>query len=339
VACPGHWYLTGAYVDSNGGTRPAAWQSTDGRTFTPMATDPNTYYGRMNTLYAAGCLDGRLAALGNKAGGVHGFPRTSNWYEDAGGVMRQIEAVYTLYGGPDGVNVSRIVGAPKGSQAKGWIETGNRVKGATAWLSDDAARWRIVEGAPSLGSDASARTWASDVVATPSGWMIVGSVTAAGSADGQPAVWPSADGVTWHRVDVPGVPGYEEIQRATSTGADVVGVGVQGGGFGVWRGSAGGQGWRQIGSFGSNGGAGQGFTAGVTEVRGRLFTAVSNGRVYSLWRSADKGAHWLPVEMPADSPSRANANTTLLGDSGRILLIVDDGHASVIWAANAPESG
>jgi hypothetical protein len=299
-----------------------------------MRMDPNTFYGRQNTLYAAGCRNGRLAALGAKAGGAHGFPRTSNWYEDAGGVMRQIEAVYTLYGGPDGVNVSRIAGADRG-----WVETGNRVTGAAAWLSQDAATWKLVDHAPTLATDAQTRTWASDVVSTPDGWLIVGSATAAGSADGHPAVWPSRDGLTWNRVDLANAPGYEEIQRAAVTGDQIVGVGIQGSGFAAWRGPDTGEGWSQVGSFGTNGGAGKGFVSALTAVDDRLFAAVSDGIAFRLWRSSDAGAHWQEVAPPVSTPSNANANTTLTGDSSRILLIVDDGRTSVIWAATGSATG
>jgi hypothetical protein len=334
TTCDGHWYLTGSYVDSSGGTKPAAWESTDLRAFTAMRMDPNTFYGRQNTLYAAGCRNGRLAALGAKAGGAHGFPRTSNWYEDAGGVMRQIEAVYTLYGGPDGVNVSHIVGS-----GRGWIETGNRTTGAAAWLSQDAAAWKLVDHAPTLATDAQTRTWASDVVSTRDGWLIVGSATAAGSADGHPAVWPSFDGLTWTRVDLTGVPGYEEIQRAAANADEVVGVGVQASGFAAWRGKDTGQGWIQVGSFGTNGGAGRGFVAGLAAVGDRLLAAVSDGTTYALWRSTDAGGHWQEVVTPARMPANANANTTLISDSSRILLIVDDGRTSVIYAGSGSTTG
>ncbi len=175
TVCSGRWFLTGAIVGADGGTRPAAWASDDGHTFAAVPIAPNTFYGRQNTLYAAACRYRWLAAIGAKSGGAHGFPRTSNWYLDATGVLQQNEVPYTLYGGPDGVNLSRIVGGPSA-----WLETGNQVGGATVWISSDAETFRKIAGAPGLASDDDVSTWATDAASVPSGWVIVGAVTQAG---------------------------------------------------------------------------------------------------------------------------------------------------------------
>ncbi|GAA2706427.1 hypothetical protein ACFY2R_21680 [Micromonospora olivasterospora] len=79
VACGGRWFAVGAVADASGGTRPAAWSSGDGISWSALPVRGETFYGRQHVLYAAACRDGRVAALGAQVGGVHGNPRTGTW--------------------------------------------------------------------------------------------------------------------------------------------------------------------------------------------------------------------------------------------------------------------
>jgi hypothetical protein len=338
-ACGGRWYLTGAIVGADGSPRPAAWVSDDAVSWKSMRLEPNTYYGRLNTLYSAGCRFGFLAALGAKTGGAHGFPRTSNWYERTDGVLDQIEQPYTLYGGPEGVNVARIVGGPSA-----WMETGNRVGGAAVWSSADAETFRLTDSDPALRSGAGLTTWADDVRSTPSGWVVVGSVTLAGHIDADPAVWiagagasagdTSADvggGTSWRRVSVPATAAYEEIQRVTTMDSDVIGVGIRGTGFGAWRGS--GDSWRLAGVFGDSGGPGKGGAVALTVVAGRLLAVTTDGATYTAWQSTDRGTSWRRVTLPLPAPASADQVSTAYGLDDQVVLVIDDGTASHVWTA------
>ena len=323
TVCSGRWFLTGAIVGADGGTRPAAWVSDDGHAFQAVPIAPNTFYGRQNTLYAAACRYRWLAAIGSKSGGAHGFPRTSNWYLDATGVLQQNEVPYTLYGGPDGVNLSRIAAGPSM-----WLETGNQVGGATAWLSADAETFRKIAGAPGLASDADTLTWATDAVAVPRGWVIVGAVTRSGQ-DRDPAAWMSRDGLSWRRLDVPGTSGYDEIQRVARVGDDLVGIGLSGGVFSSWRGD--GSSWRITGRLGTSGPPGLGAAVALTTIGTRLYAVTSDGATFSMWESTDVGESWHAVEPPAPAPSGPDRSTTTVGDERQLLVIVDDGRGSRGW--------
>ena len=100
VACPGVWFAVGAVRDASGGTRPAAWSSVDGAAWSPVRVVAESFYGRQNVLWSAACRDARLVALGAKAGGAHGYPRTSSWRQTADGVVREVIAPFELFGGP-----------------------------------------------------------------------------------------------------------------------------------------------------------------------------------------------------------------------------------------------
>jgi hypothetical protein len=326
TACGGRWYLTGAIIAADGTPRPAAWLSTDATTWKSMTLEPNTFYGRLNTLYAAACRFGFLAAIGAKTGGVHGFPRTSNWFERADGMVHQIEAPYTLYGGPDGVNLSRIVGGPSA-----WVETGNRTGGAAVWTSPDAESYHIIENVPGLANDEHARNWSNDVVSTPDGWMLVGSITLAGQINSDPSAWVSTDAQNWSRVEVPASPQFEEMQRATFANGDVVGIGLSGGAFGTWRHN--GTTWRSLNTFGASGGPGHGFAAALAAAAGQLVAATSDGSSYALWQSTDTGSSWHPVSAPVVAPAGYGKATLVASDGKQIVLVIDNGTATRVWLA------
>ncbi|MFC8906787.1 hypothetical protein, partial [Micromonospora sp. NPDC057140] len=238
AACSGRWFVVGAVADAAGVTRPAAWSSLvpvvppsatvaaqggDGFVWSPLRLTPRTAYGAENVLTAVGCRDGRLAAVGAKSGGVHGNPRISTWRQLADGSVVEVPAEFEVFGGPDAVNVGRLAGGPAG-----WVIAGNRGTGAAAWSSADAGEFRLVSGVPELASGAAGRTWAADVTAAASGWVMVGSVRAPGRPGGDPAVWISPDGVDWRRQvltagDAPG-----DLQRVVRAGERLVAVGRRG---------------------------------------------------------------------------------------------------------------
>jgi hypothetical protein len=310
--CDGLWYVVGGVLGAGGATRPAAWTSTDGRTwrsvtFTPL---PGSYYGPEDLIYSVACADGRVAGIGARNGGAHGNPRVSTWHALADGRFAEVSAPFDTYGGDRAVNVARLAAGPSG-----FAIAGNRTSGAAVWLSRDGASFRLFEDAPSLANDASHRTLARDAVAAAGGqWAIVGGSAAKGSPDQEPAVWLTRDGSRFTPVDVPFDPGYNELQRAVRLGGDIVAIGPRGQTVGAWRGPA----WTKGGTFGQAADGVQSLAA----AGGRLIAASGPG----LWLSTDRGATWRPLRAPAG----AGKSMTVAGRAGMVLLAA----AGRVWTAS-----
>jgi hypothetical protein len=231
--CDGHWYAAGAIKD--GATHPAAWTSTDGKTWTPVPFRPLTtsYYGPNQVIQSVACAGGKVAMIGAIPGGAHGNPRVSTWRLD-GGVMAENSAPFETYGGEKAGGVGRIAAGPAG-----FAIAGDRVSGAAAWLSSDGRTFRLIEDAPGFASDAGHQTMARDAVFLDGRWAFVGGAAVKNSLDERAAVWLTTDGTTWTRDDPPGATGYNEIQRVVRDGGDLVAAGVRGDRFEVWRWHAG----------------------------------------------------------------------------------------------------
>jgi hypothetical protein len=330
AVCDGRWFVVGAVRDTAGGTVPAAWTSTDGAAWTAMRTDALSYYGRQNTLWSVACRGDRVAAMGAQSGGAHGNPRTSSWHATADGVLREVIAPYTLFGGSEAVNVARIDAGPSG-----WIISGNRMTGGAVWLSEDATRFRIVERAPQLASDPAGETWVFDALALTGGWLAVGGWLPKGRTDRDVLAWRSADGRTWQRVPaVAPTRDYEELQRVVLAGSGPIALGVRGTAFGAWR--LGVDGWTQAGTFGSVRPSGFSGVRSLLAQGDRLFAVVSDGSAYALWTSADAGAAWRPVALPAEVTARVETSVAVSGDGNRLLLVSDDAEGGRIYAAETP---
>ncbi|MGC5018012.1 hypothetical protein [Micromonospora sp. DT47] len=329
VACAGRWYATGGVADAAGGTRPAAWTSVDGTTWTSVPIAADSFYGRQNVLYAAGCRDGALAAIGAKVGGAHGYPRVSTWWQRPDGGLIEVSAAFETYGGPKAVNVSRLAGGPAG-----WLIVGNRSSGAASWVSPDAADFALVEGAPELASDGRGVSWAFDAVGVPQGWLAVGGVLPAGRIDRDPVVWSSADGRAWRRTALPGTDRYEELQRVALVDGAAVAVGLRGRAFGAWRRD--GDEWVAAGGFGAAAASGAPSVDGLAVAGGRLVAAVSDGAARSVWTSADRGGSWQPMEIPLPVPAGADRDVAVAAVGERVWLFADDGTRSAGWSASLP---
>lgn len=325
VACGGRWYAVGGVAGADGATRPAAWSSTDTRVWTALSFSAYSFYGPQNVLYAAACRDGRLAAVGARSGGAHANPRVSTWWQRPDGILVEARAPFERFGGPQAVNVARMVGGPAG-----WLITGNRMSGAAVWRSPDAVTFEIVERAPQLASDGGGDTWAFDAVPAAGGWLAVGGVVPPGRTDRDPLAWTSADGRTWSRVAVPGTTQYDELRRVVATGGTLVAVGPRGAGFGAWRGEP--AGWVAAGGFGAVA-AGVPAVPALAAARGGLLAAVANGAAHTLWSSADLGGTWRPVLAPVPMPAGAERAATVASDGASTLLLTDDGAGARVWVA------
>ncbi|MFR9777863.1 hypothetical protein ACL02O_17655 [Micromonospora sp. MS34] len=325
TVCDGRWFVVGAVVDGAGTTRPAAWSSSDAVTWTPLRPVPRSPYGEENLLTAAGCRDGRLAAVGGKSGGVHGNPRISTWRQVADGSLVEVPAEFEVFGGPDAVNAGRIAGGPRG-----WLISGNRATGAAAWVSPDGTDFQLVSALPQLAADAAGRPWVADGAAVPAGWLMVGSVLPPGRTGSDPVVWTSTDGRGWRRAVLSAADGFEDLQRVVRVGERTVAVGRRGDGLGAWLGEA--AGWRAGGGFG---GAGTDRPARVWGLAARsdgAFAVVAGGASGAGWFSPD-GGRWSPVVLPVGVPASADRSVAVAGAGDSVLLLVDDGSRAAVWAA------
>ncbi|HEX8628155.1 MAG TPA: hypothetical protein VF755_08290 [Catenuloplanes sp.] len=323
VACAGRWFVVGAVAGPAGETRPAAWTSGDTRVWTSLSFSAHSPYGPENTLYSAACRDGRLAAVGSRSGGAHANPRVSTWWQRPDGTLVEAHAPFERYGGPQAVNVARMVAGPPG-----WLITGNRMSGAAVWVSPDAVTFDLVEREPRLANDPAGQTWLFDAVPTGDGWLAAGGLIPPGRTDRDPLLWTSSDGRTWTRVPVPGTAEYEELRRVVTIGATVVAVGPRGATFGAWRGGE--AGWTAVGRFGQLAG-GIPSVPGLVAVPGGLLAAVADGTTHTLWLSADLGASWRPVAGPAALPAGTEQIARVAADRDTTLLFADDGRSARVW--------
>ncbi|MFI6781700.1 hypothetical protein [Micromonospora sp. NPDC050276] len=331
TACAGRWYAIGAVGAPDGGTRPAAWRSADGRDWTPLSLRPISYYGERAVLYAVGCHEGRIAVIGARAGGAHGNPRVRTWRQDADGGLTEVPAEFELYGGPEAVSASRIAGG-----AAGWLIAGARTGGAAVWRSPDATGFELVDGAAGLASDVRLTTLAVDAAAVPGGWLVGGGGRPAGQTDRDPFVWSSGDGRAWTRLALPATSADEIVQRLLRVGDVIYAVGVRGSGFQAWvfepRAGSAGQ-WRAAGGFGTTG---AGAVAGAEAVAGDggavlAMTVAADG--HRLWRSAAGGSSWLPVALPTDVSAGGDSSAAVTMWDGRMVVTLDDGVAARVWFA------
>ncbi len=324
ATCPGHWYAVGAYLAAGGETAPAAWTSADaGRTWTALATRPVSAYGPQHVLTAVACRDDAVVAVGGAPGGAHGNLRTGTWLSTGGGPLTEIPAGLDLFGGDAQIGVGRLAAGPPGWVLAGDRRAANGAPGAVVWTAPDGRSFRLVDADPALSSDARGQTEAQDVLSTGDGFTLVGGVIVAGRKDAarDPAVWTSADGLRWTRVDVPAAPEDEELERVIGYGDGLLALGVRGAGFGAWRESAGA--WRAVSRFGGFAGTSAARVTGLAGAPGgRVYATLVDGSAYQLWESAD-GTAWTRLAMPATVPAGAGHTVTLHGDGTHLLLAAD----------------
>jgi hypothetical protein len=321
VRCGGTWYVAGAVIAPDGGIRPAVWRSPDAVGWAEVRLEPLSYYGRQNILYSIGCRDGRVAAVGAKSGGVHGNPRIATWYQRDDGSLVEVLAQFTLYGGEDAVGVSRLAGGPPG-----WLISGNRVSGAAAWVSPDAAEFTLVEFAGKIGT---AGTTAADGAAGGAGWLVVGSVLARTGVGRDAAAWTSTDGRDWTPVTLPQQDGDDALLRVVPLDGGLVAAGVRGDTFGIWR-ERGGT-WQATDTFGAARGRVAAGVGGITRLGDALLVTTEAEAGRALW--VGDGSGWHHATIPGGVPPGGDTALTVVGADGTVLLVSDDGRSGGVWRA------
>jgi hypothetical protein len=332
TTCGGSWYVVGAVLGDGGASRPAAWTSTDGRSWRSVPTAATDYYARRAILYSVACRDGEAVVIGAKSGGAHGNPRTATWQLGRDGLLHDVAAPFVLYGGAAAVSVDRVAAGPSG-----WLIAGNRRTGGAVWWSAAATGFRIVDDDPALASDAALRTTAVDPVHDGAGWTVVGRAEVPGRAAPVPLAWVSADGLHWTRQQVPaGSHGFADLERVARDGDDLVAVGIRGDRFGTWRRAD--DEWRAGSSFGAldPDGTGARFVSGLAIASGTALVAACDGSVFRLWAATGDDS-WRAVATPVRPGNTGDDQLTVAADAETVLLLTDDGRSGRVWWA-APSS-
>jgi hypothetical protein len=327
--CAGTWYVVGAVIGPDEATRPAAWTSTDGRTWRSLAVEGTAYYAQRNVLTAVGCRDGRIAAVGSRSGGAHGIPRVSSWYQRADGTLVDVLAPFTLFGGSQAVDVGRLAGGPSG-----WLIAGSRTSGAAVWTSPDATRFTLHDHDPALASDRFVQTSAVDAVADPGGWTVVGSGLVVGRTGAAPLAWTSADGVRWARQQVPPASTrYADLRRVVDVGSRPVAAGLRDERLGLWFRER--DRWRVGPAFGALDPQRRSapFVSGLTSSGADVLVAASDGTRFGLWAGPVTGP-LAEVRIPAPPTATGDHQLTVAADGDAVLLLADDGTTSRVWLAD-----
>jgi hypothetical protein len=351
LRCGGKWYLVGA-VTAGSGFHPAAWSSVDGRAWSSVPLAPISYYGPHHVLYAAGCRAGRLAALGAAPGGAHGNPRTASWYQRPDGTLAEVRAAFELYGGPDAISVARLAGTP-GAGSGGWLIAGSWAAssgraGAAAWWSSatDPPNFQRTTDDPALASATNEQTSAVDVVATPTGYVMVGSDLRFGSGTGKgtttvPIAWSSPDGQHWTRDRIDTGKDGGTLERITRAGTTVYAIGRRGNGIGIWRRAIDGDGWASVGGIRADPGESTAPVESLTADGHAMAATMVDGGTVGLWLagattagSATSG--WARVGLPTTVSSGDDHRLLVSGADGRLLLAGDSGSGAELWLANEP---
>jgi hypothetical protein len=342
LTCGGRWYALGGVRTNGGDTRPGAWTSTDGRSWTPVPLRATTPYGPQQLFGSAACSQDRVAALGNTSGGVHGNQRYNTWWGDAGG-LTDVPSGLDLFGGDDAVGVGRIAGGSGPSRyliAGSWNDAANRPH-ATVWASADGTRFDRRDGDPALASNATMVTEAASAAYVGDEWLLTGDATQAGSAITRaPVAWSSTDAIGWRREEVSYQPGRDEaLRRITPWAGTALAVGVRGTGFGAWRRDPATRAWQSVGGFGRFTGDSVPGVTGLAVATDRatpiVYVAGADGAALRLWASAD-AATWRPVRLPAEFPAGGGRTLLVAEQDGRLLLAADDGTGVRLWLAPDP---
>ncbi|SNT66301.1 hypothetical protein SAMN05421812_13712 [Asanoa hainanensis] len=340
VRCGDRWYVGGGVGTPAGDTRPALWSTADATGATSWASVPvdtaNDYYAIRSVLYALGCRDGRIAAIGAKSGGAHGNPRVRTFYSRADGALVAVPSRdFELYGGAKQVSVNRIASGPAG-----WLIAGNRAGGATVWTSPDATAFTIHEDLPALANSPDLTTFASDLTRLPAGWLVVGGGRPAGRIDRDPYVWTSADANVWNRVPLPGTPDDETAQRLARTPDGLIALGTAGTAFAAWPGDAAGTagGWSGATRFGATGTGAVAAVDGVAvlETASRLVVSTVGADGHRLWTADLGGKGWQSMTTPVQVGPGGNTAVTVGGAGDTMLLLTDDGTVGGLWASQFP---
>lgn len=331
--CADRWYVVGGVLldrpTQDQDSRPAAWSSGDGLTWTPLPIDAHTFWGQRAILSSVACGQGTIAVVGARSGGAHGNPRVTTFFQDTAG-LHDVTAPFSQYGGEQATNVGPIAGGDAG-----WLITGNRTSGPAVWFSPTGETFELEEDVPGLANDDEHDALAQAAMWDGAAWTVVGGTRTRGSLNREPAVWTSTDGRAWGSDDtVEGSPDFDDLERVLTTDdGEALALGISGSAFRTWHRD--GPTWRagrEFGRFPKDGGASP-FVASAASSDGGVWATTSDGSRYALWHSAD-GDRWARVDIPVRPATAGDHTLAVAAADDGLVLVADDGARGRVWTAS-----
>jgi hypothetical protein len=329
-------------ITVDGDRVPALWRTTDGTNWQPLDAVAQSITGVRSELTAVTVgPDGRVAAIGQTTGGVHGNPRIATWSLD-GSSLTEYPGPVELYGGPRQGSVNEIGAGPAGFVVVGTRTDRNERTGAAAWTSPDARDvFTIRDGDAALESGPDEIVRALAVAGDGHGYLAAGDgfVSGTGRIDSDAMFWTSADGATWARLDLGALaagPGSElpEVAIAWKGGWAVAGTDSADGRTTVvvWT-AADGTNWRRaaVGALGSDP-DGLSAVTSLAAVGDHLTVGARLGTRLAVARSGD-GQAWSGVGLPSGMPTGPHA-VVLAASAGDRLVLAATGEdtSTQIWS-------
>lgn len=209
------WVAVGIGHPDSSSRAPLWWTSPDGRTWTPGGLAVLTADGPASGLEGVSRSGDTTTVVGEAFSGVHGNSRPILWRSVGGGPLTEVPITRETFGGPRAVGVDGVSIGPGGA-AGGFLVAGSYIVGGTwtgpgsrlaaqVWRSTDGGEWTRVDGQEALASTPSEELLGVSVAARPGGpAVLAGNASPIGSAAPGPptgALWRSADGLAWKRVD------------------------------------------------------------------------------------------------------------------------------------------
>jgi hypothetical protein len=312
-------------------------------TFTAVTND-----GPLDTILGLARTGAVSVALGSHGSPIHGIPRPSPWMSaDGGRSWSEVPTLRELFGGENIVGLGALTAGPHGFFVAGtWVATDNRSV-ATVWQSPDGRRWARDDHDPSLAGSPGELTMAEAVGDRADGLVAVGSAlvpTPAAPAAQRGAVWQSADGAAWSRLDAgaPSLgagPGQVQVERAAATAGGWVAAGVSSVGgraqVVVWT-------WRPGGELAATALPSPAITGnvavgGLAVTASSVVVAAAVDGAPALWlaplSAAGRPGRWRPVSPPP-GPLPPGLRTVALADDGTAVAVVIRGATgSQLWVA------
>lgn len=340
-------------VDDPDGVDAAVWTSLSGEPWERSTPSEDVFGGDgAQVAVAATQLGADLVAVGTDTDDEGDVDAVVWSTGDGGGWRRSVEAPDDGLSGPGDQHAADLAPTRDGALVVGW-EDGPAGVRAVAWrLVDGDAEpvvpvpgpvlpWQRVPPSDALGGPGEQRLDAA--AASQDGLVGVGSSSRPDAPDGDVdgAVWRSADGIEWERVDAGGLagPGDQRVLDVTAAGPGLVAVGSDAGAAAMWS-SADGVAWTRAGPdeavFGGPGD--QVATAVLAGADGSVVAVGRDGGSgdgdAAVWRSSDGGVTWARVLPGGDlgGPGvQAMADVVL---AGPLLVAVGTGGAgAAAWSS------
>ena len=307
--------------------------------------------GPLDTILGLARTGGVTVALGSHASPIHGIPRPSPWTSDDGGrSWSEVPTLRELFGGENIVGLGALSSGPHGFFVAGtWVAADDRSV-ATVWQSPDGGRWVRNDHDAALAGAPGELTMAEAVGDGVHGLVTVGSAlvpTPATPAAQRGALWESADGAAWTRLDAGAAslgdgPGQVQVERVVPTAAGWAAAGVRArdgrSDVVVWT-------WRPgrapaVTTLPASATSGALAVGGLAATSSSVMVAAAAGGVPKLWLAPLGGegrpGRWRPVDPPPGPAPPGLRAVALAFDGTTVAAVLRGATSSQLWVAALP---